>query len=168
MQFMRLEEMLKSKMNFFILNRLNKPKSTNNVLFKGLEDQVNWLIGQFATEQPRSYWKTQFSIDVLPDIEQGWRPVVRDEQGLCLNCYHYGDGEQCMNHRSVELNDEMSFSQYKMGTAKFIGSITIYVANTFEGFKSLRAEEIRREDEAWERVIAAADRAITAHFAEYN
>ncbi len=159
MEFLQLEEMLKSKMNFFILNKLNKPKSTNNVLFKGLDDQVNWLIGQFASK-PQTFWKTQFSTDVLSKIEQGWRPVVRDEYGLCLNCYHYGNVEPCMNHGRVEFNDMMSYSQYQAESE-------LDVPETFKEFERLRIEEIRREEEQMELLEAEADHAIAAYYARF-
>jgi hypothetical protein len=71
--------------------------------------------------------KHVFNTQVLPRIIPGTRKVVRDNNGVCINCYHYGPYEiagsvngKCMNHVYNEPSGQedywLTFEEFCEGT----------------------------------------------------
>lgn len=92
-------------------------------------------------------WKIKFRKEVVIQFKKGARLVAFDEEGICPNCYHYGDQEysgslrgRCMNHYGHEDEDMVwtCFDDYKN-----ISTFSIY--ETYEEYEKERLEEYEEE-----------------------
>ena len=87
---------------------------------------INWKINSYLGID----WKKIFTIKIIPQINKGWKLVVFDNYGICLNCYSYGNGIDipCINHFNYLMNDWAQYSTYKKLTS-------LKVPDTFQEFK---------------------------------
>lgn len=79
---------------------------------------LNAYINSFLKKE--TDWKEIFTNKVVPKLNKGWKWVAKDENGICLNCYAYGNGidiccAQVMNrlYDNHELNFLISFEEFK-------------------------------------------------------
>ncbi len=122
-----------------------------------LNKELRWVIMSFINEP--SFTKIYYSKEVINQIKQyflkkeviyqltpGCRKVCIDDDGLCLNCYHYGVFDPqgvCMNHWGSEPEIWMSYDYYSSFSA------LINKNETWEEFNVRTIEEnrIKQEEE---------------------
>ncbi len=82
------------------------------------DDHINRHIISFLKKEIN--WKHKFDTEVIPKLNKGWKYVAKDEYGICMNCYHYGNGidMNCAEslgrrYNNHELNTLMSYEDYK-------------------------------------------------------
>lgn len=94
---------------------------------------IRWLIHSYINDVDS--WKSKFKFvldnmiqkhyyntNVLPRVKTGARLVVREAEGLCNNCYHYGmyykfnydyNKNVCLNHVYDVADHWMSYEEFR-------------------------------------------------------
>jgi hypothetical protein len=60
------------------------------------------------------YWKNRFNVDVIPQLEKGFKMVALYDNKPCLNCYFYADGINsfCINDLDNDQYTIISYNEY--------------------------------------------------------
>ncbi len=85
------------------------------------DKHIQWNIKSFLGANIN--WKHIFTTQVIPNLDKGWKWVAKDDNGICLNCYYYGNGidkncaqgigRQYDNHK---FNYLMSYSEFQQNS----------------------------------------------------
>ncbi len=101
-------------------------------------DDSNLWRNKFSEVLTQMIWKFKYST-VVARFSMGAKLVVYDEGG-CENCYRYGNGDVCDNHRGETPTYWLSYK-------KFSASSPFYHGEDFEEFEEERKAIIARDEE---------------------
>lgn len=121
--------------------------------------EIQWYVYSFINEP--SFQKKIFTKEVLTQLNQfflkktiiaqltpGSRQVCNNFGEPCLNCYHYGINEPCMNHEGTSPDTWITFAYYKIQTA-----LVDNPDETWEEFNIRTIEERRIEQERQDKYL---------------
>lgn len=132
---------------------------------------LRWYICSFINEP--SAQKSHFSREVLSELRQfflkrtvvaqlipGTRRVCVDFGIPCLNCYHYGINNPCMNHEGEETDMWLPFSYYREHTALELQDRN----ETWEEYDVRTTEERRIEQEHHDQYIDQVNQSLEEYY----